>query len=100
MERVSTMPADDRSRVSTLLVLDVVIDVLENAFRPLTCAASVSSDRQSVTFVVFDSNGVQILRRQRGLELRDPYSLRLTIDEARAHLKAHGFKIDPSQPPT
>ena len=100
MERVSTMPADDRSRVSTLLKLDVVVDVIENAFRPLTCTASVSSDQQSVTFVVFDSNGVQILRRQRGLELRDPYSLRLTIDEARAHLKAHGFKIDPSQPPT
>jgi hypothetical protein len=100
MESVSTMPADAHSRVSTLLQLDTVIDVLENAFRPLTCAVSVSSDRQSVTFVVFDSNGAQILRRQRGLELRDPYSLRLMIDEARAHLKAHGFKIDPSVPPT
>jgi hypothetical protein len=72
-----------------------VIDVLENAFRPLTCTASVSSDQHSVTFLVFDSHGAQILRRQRGLELRDPYSLRLTIDEARAYLKAHGFKIDP-----
>jgi hypothetical protein len=100
MESVSTMPADARSRVSTLLELDVVVDVLENAFRPLMCTASISSDQQSVTFVVFDSNGAQILRRQRGLELRDPYSLRLTINEARAHLKAHGFKIDPSVPST
>jgi hypothetical protein len=88
--------------VSRLLELDAVVELLENAFRPLACTVSVSSAKQSVRFVIFDSNGVPILRgaARPGLEMRDPYSLRLTIDQARSHLKTEGFKIDPWQPPT
>jgi hypothetical protein len=76
--------------------------MLENAFRPLACTVSVSSAKQSVRFVIFDSDGVPILRgaARPGLEMRDPYSLRLTIGEVRTHLRNRGFKIDPSVPPT
>jgi hypothetical protein len=88
--------------VSRLLELDAVVEVLENAFRPLTCTASVSSAKQSVSFVIFDSNGAQILRAagRPGIEMRDPYSLRLTIDQVRSYLKTKGFKLDPWQPAT
>jgi hypothetical protein len=88
--------------VSKLLELDAVVEVLENAFRPLACTVSVSSTKQSVSFVIFDSTGAQILRAagRPGIEMRDPYSLRLTIDQVRSHLKTEGFKIDPWQPPT
>ncbi len=84
-----------------LLELDAMVKVLENAFRPLTCTVSVSSAKQSVRFVIFDSNGAPILRPagRPGLEMRDPYSLHLRIDQARSHLRAEGFKIDPWAPP-
>ena len=87
--------------MSRLLELDTVVKVLENAFHPLVCTVSVSSVKQNVKFVIFDSNGVQILRAagRPGIEMRDPYSLRLTIDEARSHLKTEGFKIAPWRPP-
>jgi hypothetical protein len=87
--------------VSRLLELDTVVKVLENAFHPLACSVSVSSAKQNVKFVIFDSNGVQILRAaaRPGIEMRDPYLLRLTIDQVRSHLTTKGFKIDPWQPP-
>jgi hypothetical protein len=79
-----------------------VVEVLENAFRPLACTVSVSSAKQSVRLVIFDSNGVPILRgaARPGLEMRDPSSLRLTIDQARLHLRTQRFKIHPWVPPT
>jgi len=82
--------------------LDAVVEVLESAFRPLACRVLVSSDKQSVGFVVFDSNGAQILKAsgRPDLEIRDPYSLRVTIEKARSHLGMEGFKIDPWQAPT
>ena len=88
--------------MSRLLELDTVVKVLENAFLPLACTVSVSSTKQNVSFVLFDSNGAQILRaaRRPGIEMRDPYSLRLAIDLVRSHLEAEGFKINPWQPPT
>ena len=88
--------------MSTLLELDTVVEVLERAFRPLACNVSVSSTKQSVGFVIFDSRGAQILRvaARPGLEMRDPYSLRQTIDQVRIHLRAEGFEIDPWQAPT
>jgi hypothetical protein len=88
--------------VRRLLELDAVVQVLENAFHPLACTVSVSSAKQSVRFVIFDSNGVAVLRAaaRPGLEMRDPLSLRLTIDQARLHLRTKGFKIHPWVPPT
>ena len=88
--------------MSRLLELDAVVELLENAFRPLACSVSVSSAKQNVRFVIFDSNGVPILRAagRPGIEMRDPYSLRLTIDQVRSHLTTKGFKLDPWQPPT
>lgn len=88
--------------MSRLLELDAVVSALENAFRPLACSVSVSSTKQSVGFVIFDSNGAQILRAaaRPGLEMRDPYSLRQRIDQARSYLRTEGFKIDPWAPPT
>jgi hypothetical protein len=88
--------------VSRLLELDAVVEVLENAFRPLACTVSVSSTKQSVSFVIFDSNGALILRAagRPGIEMRDPRSLRLTVDQVRSRLRTEGFEIDPLQPPT
>jgi hypothetical protein len=88
--------------VGRLLELDAVVEALENAFRPLACTVSVSSAKQNVSFLLFDSNGAQILKAtgRPGIEMRDPYSLRLTIDKVRSHLTTEGFKIDPWQPPT
>jgi hypothetical protein len=88
--------------VSRLLELDTVVKVLENAFHPLACSVSVSSTKQNVSFVIFDSNDVLILRAagRPGIEMRGPYSLRLRIDQVRSHLETEGFKIDPWQPPT
>jgi hypothetical protein len=59
--------------VKRLLELDAVVQVLENAFHPLVCTVSVSSAKQTVRFVIFDSNGVPILRgaARPGLEMRD-----------------------------
>jgi hypothetical protein len=88
--------------VSRLLELDAMVEVLENAFHPLRCSVSVSSAKQSVSFIILDSKGEQILRaaRRPGIEMRDPYSLRLAIDLVRSHLETQGFKINPWQPPT
>ena len=88
--------------MSKLLELDAVVEVLENAFRPLARTVSVSSTTQSVSFVIFDSNGALILRAagRPGIEMRDPHSLRLTIDQVHSRLKTEGFKIDPWQLPT
>jgi hypothetical protein len=97
-----TSTVEQGSPVSRLLELDLVVEALEGAFRPLACSVSVSSTKQSVSFVIFDSHGAQILRAapRPGLEMRDPYSLRQTIDQVRAHLRTEGFKIDPWQAPT
>jgi len=88
--------------VGRLIELDAVVKVLENAFRPLACSVLISSDKQSVGFVVFDPNGAQILKApgRPDLEVRDPYALHLTIDKARSHLRMEGFKIDPWKAPT
>ena len=88
--------------MSSLLELDAVIEVLEKAFRPLMCTVSVSYAKASVSFVIFDSSGAQILRvaGRPELEMRDRYWLRLTIDRVRSHLRAEGFNIDLWGPPT
>ena len=82
--------------------MDAVVEALESAFRPLACSVSVSSTKQSVGFIIFNTEGAQVLRMaaRPGLEMRDPYSLRQTIDHVRAHLRAEGFEIDPWQAPT
>jgi hypothetical protein len=87
--------------VSRLLDVDAVTEVLEKAFRPLMHTVSVSSDKQNVSLIIFDSNGAQIMRApsRPGLEIRDPYSLRLTIERMRSQLRMKGFRIDPWQPP-
>ena len=79
-----------------------MVEVLENAFHPLRCTVSVSSAKQSVSFIILDSKGAQILRaaHRPGIEMRDPYSLHLTIDRVRSRLETQGFKINPWQPPS
>ncbi len=74
--------------MSRLLDLDAVTEVLEKAFRLLECAVSGSCDKQRVSFVIFEPNGNQDLEcNEPGQpEMRDPHSLRLTIDRVRSHL--------------
>jgi hypothetical protein len=73
-----------------------VVEVLESAFRPFACSVSISPYKQRIRFVILDSSGAPILRpaARPGLEMRDPDSLRLRIDQARSRLRAEGFKID------
>ena len=88
--------------MSRLLELEAVVEVLGNAFRPMSCEASVSGHGQELAFTVFDRDGTPIVTApaRPALEMREPYFLRLKIEHVRSFLETEGFKLDPFAPPT
>jgi len=83
------------------LEIDVVVNAVRNAFRPLDCGVEVFDFEQKLRFRVFDPDGKPILRMSEMLmrRARDPKGLRFAINEARSRVEDKGFKLKPWKAP-
>ena len=87
--------------MSELLEIRLVVESIQNAFRPLRCGIEFFDFERKLRFRVFDVHGRPVFNMSKMLtrRARDPTGLRLVVTEARSHLKSKGFKLEPWAPP-
>jgi hypothetical protein len=87
--------------LSELLEIRLVVESIQNAFRPLRCGIEIFDFERKLRFRVFDVDGRPVLNMSKMLtrRARDPTGLRLVVMEARAHVESKGFKLEPWAPP-
>jgi len=84
------------------LSLDIAVQSIESAFKPLRCVVEVFDYEHGIRFRVFDKDDNPLLAMREALarRVRDPSGLSTIVTECRSQIERQGIKLEPWTVPT